>query len=182
MSAFGDGVDRLRNRRDRDDYEDGLLTVAEGLAEIIGLLRELALKTSEHHSPCAQPHPQDSYLQCIKAFGHDGMHTTKLGALWGDTYELSEPRSTAVTDGGNPRCQSVHVTHGQCVYPMDGHQHHASTSGGIGNPWITREEPPKACNHAGPVTDRGAFGVLRRTCSRNAGHDGKHTDGNGTEW
>lgn len=94
MSAFEDGVDRLRNRRDRDDYEDGLLTVAEGLAEIIGLLRPLveqgaAPGTSTDRTPCGHHGPVTDRgalglkrHRCIKSMGHDGMHTSNLGVLW----------------------------------------------------------------------------------------------------
>lgn len=136
-----------------------MLTLAEGLAEVIALLRPLVETVTAKSEPltlrtdvtgpmpCLAGDPgSNGFRRCMEPYGHDGDHRHRDGLnagvehVWtqrhGDVPKFEDNSTTEVKNGRGQRCR-----------------------------------------HFGPVTDRGAFGVRRPVCNRNPGHPGPHGTG-----
>lgn len=127
--------DRLREVRgtNGDDYYLGLEAIAEGLAEIIGLLRPLVdtvtaqpepvtIRSSGFGIPCLAGDPgSNGFRRCSEPYGHDGDHKHRdrlsgMTTVWSQPVQVPPPDRCAsnLTDTGGSDREGVNL---QCVMP-----------------------------------------------------------------
>lgn len=158
-----------------------LLAVADAIAGLTEILRPVAEPLTSASKP-APTCPVTAPKQCVRARGHGGWHVSNSGTTWpaGDTEEAERAHRCPEHSPRGYRCVQWRGHDGTHSDGVDERDQFTETY--ADKVATLRAKALEFCNTAGPVTDRGAFGVLRRKCSRNAGHDGKHADGLGTEW
>lgn len=125
MTEFEDGLNRMRKWQTVADEADALVVIAEGLAELVELLRPvsqvltakpepLVLRSQNMLMPCLAGEPaSNGFRRCMEPYGHDGdhVHQDRLAGtvrMWTQRHrDVPKPCGAEFTGGTDTAPRSV---------------------------------------------------------------------------